>query len=285
MEIQSLGYVDVEARDPLAMARFAEDVLGAEVVEGAGGVQFIRLDERHHRMAVRPGLRDGALLGMGLEVRDRAALAVAGRGLRAAGVCVTEGTPEQCVERHVNEFITFNDPVGHPVEVFYGYRHMAVPFRPARPGMGRRTLGHLVLGTPDVPVLERFYVDLLGFGVSDYADYSRNGKPAKAVFLHCADRRHHTLALGDFAPGLHHVLIEVETLDDVGSNYDRVRKDGVPVARTLGRHSNDHMVSFYVASPCGLKFEYGWGGRLVDDDWRICRSDVISLWGHELLIP
>lgn len=285
METQSLGYLEIEARDPLAMARFAEQVLGAEVSGGPGGAQFIRLDERHRRLTIRPGPRDGALLAVGLEVRDRAALAIAEEGLRAAGVSVTRANAEQCAERRVNEFFSFSDPAGYPVEIFFGYHHVAEPFRPARRGMGRRTLGHLVIGTPDVSALERFYVDLLGFGVSDYADYSRNGKPASAVFLHCADRRHHTLAIGDFSPGLHHVLVEVESLDDVGCNYDWVRKNGVPIARTLGRHSNDHMLSFYVASPCGLKFEYGWGGRLIDDNWRICRSDVVSLWGHELLIP
>ncbi len=286
MEIQSLGYIALQARDPQAMAQFATEILGAQVSpSGPDGTQYIRLDERHHRIAVYPGAGDGTLLRLGFELRDRQALAAAREALRARGIAVSAGTEKQCAERQVNELIAFTDPAGQAVELFHGYRHVPEPFRPARAMEGIKALGHVVLGAEDVPGLERFYVEVLGFRVSDYADYMRGEKKASAVFLHCEDRRHHTVAFGDFSTGLHHVLIEVESLDDVGRAHDIVQKNNVPIARTLGRHSNDHMVSFYVQSPCGVKFEYGWGGRQIGDDWRVFRSEIISLWGHELRIP
>ena len=33
----------------------------------------------------------------------------------------------------------------------------------------------------------------------------------------------------------------------------------------IGRHTNDHMFSFYVASPVGVLTEFGAGGCLIDD--------------------
>ena len=35
--------------------------------------------------------------------------------------------------------------------------------------------------------------------------------------------------------------------------------------QTLGRHPNDRMFSFYAKTPSGFQFEFGWGGREVDD--------------------
>ena len=50
---------------------------------------------------------------------------------------------------------------------------------------------------------------------------------------------------------------------------------------TLGRHANDHMVSFYVRTPGGFDIEYGTDGRLVDDaTWISRETTAVSLWGH-----
>jgi biphenyl-2,3-diol 1,2-dioxygenase len=41
------------------------------------------------------------------------------------------------------------------------------------------------------------------------------------------------------------------------------------------------MVSFYAHTPSGFQFEYGWGGREVDDArWQPTEYDHISEWGH-----
>jgi catechol 2,3-dioxygenase-like lactoylglutathione lyase family enzyme len=37
----------------------------------------------------------------------------------------------------------------------------------------------------------------------------------------------------------------------------------------------------YIVTPSGLKVEYGWGARLVDDaTWQVQRHDRGGLWGH-----
>ena len=78
-------------------------------------------------------------------------------------------------------------------------------------------------------------------------------------------------------------MLEVDDLDVVGRAYDRVvREAAAPLALSLGRHTNDRMVSFYVNSPSGFEVEYGTGGILVDDaTWRPSRHDRPNAWGHE----
>jgi hypothetical protein len=76
-------------------------------------------------------------------------------------------------------------------------------------------------------------------------------------------------------------MIEVRSIDDVGHTFSLCEDRGVPIMMTLGRHTNDHMFSFYMLAPNGIAIEYGYGGRTVDDaTWQIDRYDATSTWGH-----
>jgi hypothetical protein len=102
------------------------------------------------------------------------------------------------------------------------------------------------------------------------------------AFLHC-NPRHHSLALVESDdPGLRHVMMEVHTLDDLGFAMDQAYERDV-VTQTLGRHTNDRAVSFYMRTPSGWDIEYGWSGQHVDDEVWAVRQLVgpPSLWGHQ----
>jgi hypothetical protein len=100
---------------------------------------------------------------------------------------------------------------------------------------------------------------VLGFRVSDYMN--------TMVFLR-GNPRHHSVAFQPRMPDLPrsrdkrmwHFMVEANSIDDVGSALDLASKAGVPVVSTLGRHSNDQMVSFYMSTPSGFEVEYGWAG-------------------------
>ena len=79
--------------------------------------------------------------------------------------------------------------------------------------------------------------------------------------MHCNERDHTVAWLGAQEKRLGHVIIEVDNLDDVGLTHDIVRHERIPVDRTLGKHANDHMFSFYFRPPPD-----GWssmGGEVV----------------------
>ena len=114
------------------------------------------------------------------------------------------------------------------------------------------------------------------------------GPPLWMRFLGC-NPRHHSLALAPFpAPAGYRAP------DGRGGRrwttsagaMDRCARRGARMSATLGRHANDLMVSFYVATPGGFDIEYGTDGRLVDDaTWVSRETTAISLWGHRFAAP
>jgi extradiol dioxygenase len=82
--------------------------------------------------------------------------------------------------------------------------------------------------------------------------------------------------------GLHHLMVQVGSLDDVGVAYDLCADRGIPLAVTLGRHTNDRIFSFYVRTPSGFEVEYGWGADTIDnsDEWVATHMVAMSIWGH-----
>ena len=120
-------------------------------------------------------------------------------------------------------------------------------------------MGHAVLTVARLDDAMPFYRDVLGFRLSDYIL-----KPFKAYFFH-VNPRHHSLALLETGKnGIHHMMVELFSLDDVGQAYDIALIDPESIGSTFGRHTNDYVTSFYSWSPSGFMVEYGWGGRLVD---------------------
>lgn len=187
------------------------------------------------------------------------------------------------------DLIRLDDPSGTVLELFYGPMIGAAPFHPTRPLSGFKAgplgLGHIVLVAKEFDRTVEFYRDVLGLRISDYVRGNRPGLgPMVLAFFHC-NPRHHSLALigASLSPKrISHFLIELNSLDDIGTTYDLCRQKAVPIVRTLGRHSNDRMLSFYMQNPSGFNVEYGWDGRLVDDaNWVVQQHTRGSLWGHE----
>ena len=287
-EICGLGYVAVEVSDVGAYEVFATELLGVELAQrlNDGGIH-LRWDEYATRMTVRPGSANDIAYA-GWEVGNAAELRSLADRLRAAGVDVTVEPDELADSRKVSALLTFRDPDGMRHEAFYGPLLLPEsPFRSPRAIGGFRTgsqgCGHIVVAVADPEAQVRFFVDVLGFRITDYIDVATPAGPFHLTFLHCSTR-HHSIAIAPRrGPGarLHHVMLEVRELDDVGSTYYLAQVKGYAIASSLGRHSNDNMLSFYVSTPAGFAIEYGWGGLEVDDaTWHVRRFQKTSNWGH-----
>jgi 3,4-dihydroxy-9,10-secoandrosta-1,3,5(10)-triene-9,17-dione 4,5-dioxygenase len=104
-------------------------------------------------------------------------------------------------------------------------------------------------------------------------------------FMHVNNPRHHSLALyedGNNPTGCVHLMTEVNSLDEVGYCMDRVQDREIPIVSSLGRHTNDRMVSFYMATPAGFAMEFGTGGLKMDwKDYTPTVSTLPSIWGHK----
>ncbi len=289
-ELKSLGYITVSTTDIARWRRFAFGVLG--FAEGSGpdpDALYLRMDERAARIIVVPGDAD-RVLTVGWEVRDHAALERVKSALDGAGVPFKELPLADADARRVEEVITFDDPAGTTLEVFHGatldHSPVITPFG-ARFVTGDQGLGHVVVPATDVPGLFEFYTDVLGFrsrGAFRVPVPPEYG-PVRVRFLGI-NERHHSLAICPASqlrdPGLVHLMVEVDSLDSVGQALDRVNADGFQLSSTLGRHTNDKMVSFYVRAPGDWDIEFGTEGMRVDENYYTAEEITAdSYWGHQ----
>ena len=281
--IESLSYLGVASPNVDAWRTFGPDLFGFQLAaDSADGAVRLRMDDQPWRLAIHPAESDD-IAYLGWNVASSAALATQVATLEAHGIAVTPGDTDLAEARAVAEIVWFVDPIGFRHELSWGRSVYHHTFRPGRAMSGFLTgaggMGHVVLFVPDIEAAEAFLTGVLGFRFSDQIKVGR----ATLRFLHC-NSRHHTLALMG-RPGMvgfHHLMVEVNSVDDVGMALDLVRAAGHTVTTGFGKHTNDLMTSFYVRTPSGFDLEYGYGGVMIDDaTWTPATYHATSIWGHE----
>jgi 3,4-dihydroxy-9,10-secoandrosta-1,3,5(10)-triene-9,17-dione 4,5-dioxygenase len=285
MAIRSLGYLRLETTDLAAWKTFAGDFLGLMPVGDEDDSLRYRMDHYPARLVVAPG-SENKMTSMGFEVLNERDLTRVVSSVEDAGVKVTAGTDAECAERRVTGLARFDDPGGNPVELFYGPILDHVPVRlPTVSSFvtGDQGMGHVIVTGEDGRALFDFYTGVLGFLERNTM---RGGGGSTVWFLGC-NPRHHTLGIAS-APGpgrLIHLMVEAGSLDDVGLALDRADTLDVPLMNSLGKHTNDHMVSFYVYSPERYAIEFGWSGLQVPAEESTYEITAGAFWGHKFFPP
>jgi catechol 2,3-dioxygenase-like lactoylglutathione lyase family enzyme len=117
---------------------------------------------------------------------------------------------------------------------------------PVRP----RKLGHVVHTTRDLAASHRFWVDAIGFRVSDEL-------PGLGWFLRCSTDHHNLLIQAAPAAFLHHTAWEVADVDEVGRGATRMlATDPSRHGWGFGRHHVGSNFFWYLRDPAGTFCEY-----------------------------
>ncbi len=290
-EIRNLGYSVFGVSDLARWAHFAVDMLGFQIGRREDRLLTLRMDEYEQRIVLEQG-SDDDLRVAGWELATEPELEAYVAQLRAKGVAVEACSAEHARSRRVEKVYSCDDPNGFRHEFYFGpaFAPITQPFHsPVMAGKGFNTgalgMGHLLPKSNDYKATTDFYLNVLGFRLSDYIrEEVAPGMVVDATFFHTQTGRHHSLATA-FIPSkkiLNHLMVEVQSMDDVGLAYDRCVKGGFPMALELGHHPNDRMFSFYVVTPSGFAIEYGWGGIVIDDtNWQVRTFTKLSDWGHK----
>jgi catechol 2,3-dioxygenase-like lactoylglutathione lyase family enzyme len=113
-----------------------------------------------------------------------------------------------------------------------------------------RKLGHCVLGTPDPAAVRRFFVEGIGFKVSDEVKDT-------AVFLRCSADHHNLLIQHAPVDYLHHTSWQVDDTDEVGRGAMRMLEtDPGRHVWGFGRHCIGSNFFWYLRDPAGNFAEY-----------------------------
>jgi catechol 2,3-dioxygenase-like lactoylglutathione lyase family enzyme len=109
-------------------------------------------------------------------------------------------------------------------------------------------ISHIVLHSPDHPAMVRFFVDVLGFRISDWlGDFM--------AFLRC-NEWHHRVAILPGPPCLNHVAYDMLTVDDMMRGIGRLKQSDIDIKWGPGRHTAGNNTFSYFVTPNGFTVEY-----------------------------
>ena len=119
-------------------------------------------------------------------------------------------------------------------------------------------ISHIVLHSPKHKEAVQFFIDVLGFRLSDWlGDFM--------AFLRC-NTWHHRIAFLPGPPCLNHVAYDVASVDDMMRGIARLKQNDIAIQWGPGRHTAGNNTFSYFVSPGGFIVEYTSELEQVDDD-------------------
>jgi catechol 2,3-dioxygenase-like lactoylglutathione lyase family enzyme len=216
----------------------------------ADGGEQLRLVHRPIRQLVEIGIGAGDADDL-----DRIAAALSGidvdshvtdDGLHvvepATGIAVTVSVVAELAQKFIQAEQNFPGDIRRP-SVRAPALYRGEPVRPKK-------LGHVVFGSTDYAASKRFFMDGLGFKISDeVADIG--------AFMRCSPDHHNVLVQAAPVNFLHHTSWEVDDVDEVGRGAHAML-DAHPERHVwgIGRHWIGSNFFYYLRDPAGNMSEY-----------------------------
>lgn len=278
----AVSHIGLSVPEPDRAAAFYGRVLGLVVHDDlADGGRRLGWGTGHHVIDLVRGPK--RLHHYGFEVRDVDGLDGIAKRLSAAGHSVTD-LDADVLDASVRTpaGITVDDPDGTPVHF-----HEAVHRQgESAADTGRRPIKyqHITLGTDDLAPMVDFFVNTVGFRISDQLDDGR------FAWLR-SDRDHHSLAVVNVGRDaeLDHYSYDLAEWDDFKAWCDRLTDENVDVTWGPGRHGPGNNLFVFFDDPFGNHIELSAEMEKFHDDrvtyvprgWRPVPNSV-NLWGGQL---
>jgi catechol 2,3-dioxygenase-like lactoylglutathione lyase family enzyme len=127
-------------------------------------------------------------------------------------------------------------------------------------GAKPRKLGHVVIGTTEVDASRRFFMEGIGFKLSDEIK-------DVAYFMRCSEDHHNLFLQKTPVQFLHHTSWQVDDVDDIGMGAQALlQKDPARHVWGFGRHHIGSNFFWYFRDPAGNFCEYYSDMDIIPDD-------------------
>ncbi|RJG10726.1 VOC family protein [Massilia cavernae] len=151
----------------------------------------------------------------------------------------------------------------------------AVRYDQARP----HQISHVAMGVDDAAAAAQFYIERLGFIVSDR--YANRG-----LFLRCSPsgNHHHLFLMNGRTPGtrLNHMAFKVRDVHEVIGGGQYIDSKGWKTFAGPGRHTVSSACFWYFLTPLGCAWEYAADEDIVNESWEAAdfaaTADIFSEW-------
>jgi catechol 2,3-dioxygenase-like lactoylglutathione lyase family enzyme len=237
IKARRIGHAVFESPDIERLADHYVNVIGMVVIER--GKDKIYLATKLGQLAIE--LRKSSSVAeckkLSFEVASDASLTEVQNELLKAGI-----TSERASDMApgIANTLLFNDPKGTQIELFTSWD--ALTELSPTTGIGIEKFGHIAYYTPDVATVMEFYVNILGFKVSDWiGDFF--------VFLRC-NPDHHTINLMSGPDTrLHHIAFQLDDWSQMKTACDVLGANKNDLIWGPVRHGPGHNIATYHRDP------------------------------------
>jgi catechol-2,3-dioxygenase len=136
-------------------------------------------------------------------------------------------------------------------------------------------ISHIVLHSPKHKELTRFFIDVLGFQLSDWIGEFMS-------FLRCNDW-HHRIAILPGPPTLNHVAYDMPSVDEMMRGIGKLKRMQTEILWGPGRHTAGNNTFSYFSTPNGFAVEYTADLERVGEDWlpkvHVPAPNIMDQWG------
>ena len=275
-----LGYCRLRCPDLGRSVAFYRDLVGLTLARDEVGMAWLRCSDKPYDLILEAG-QEAGISGIGFEVDSPDELDAAFAVVERLGLSPAWRNFDGCRQMRVSRSLCFTDPIsGIEIDFYAGQDVESAALEGPITRIAR--LGHVVLNVTDLEAAHRFWVDDLGFAVSDRVE-------GVAEWLRCwPNPLHHSLALllGE-RNTLHHINFMVTDIDDIGGAMNRMKGADVPIVFGPGRHLPSTSIFLYFLDPDGNTTEYSFGMELFEETGaRAARdlehkAEVMDIWGSK----
>ena len=274
-----LGYCRLQTPDMDRSIGFYRDVVGLTLAKRDDDQAWLRCDEKPYDIVLENG--EPGLAAVGFELESDVDLDNAHAIVDRLGLAPRWADEDECARMKVDRSLRFTDQVtGMEVDFYVGQQPADAPLSSQLTQIVR--MGHVVLNVHDLSAAHRFWVETMGFAVSDRVE-------GMAEWLRAwPNPLHHSLALlqsREKTNTLHHINFMVTDIDDIGKAVNRLNAAEVPIVFGPGRHLPSTSVFLYFLDPDGNSTEFSFGMELFEEQGaRDARElehkpEVMDIWG------
>jgi catechol 2,3-dioxygenase-like lactoylglutathione lyase family enzyme len=243
LSVSRLSHVALRVTDLGRAVAFATDVLGMGETERAGGVSYLSCSTHHHELQLIEGDAT-ALDHVAFEAGSAEELAALRGRLEDGGFAVAE----EPVEAGIEDAFRVVGPGGFVFEI-HAAMASGKKLAPSATGINPRGIEHATLIVTDFGAMEAFFVEMLGFAISDRV-------PGKMAWLRCGERHHDFNLIAGEENLFNHVAWEVAGLEQIGRGADLLSARGSRLLWGPGRHRPGHVLFAYFLDDEGVINEF-----------------------------
>ncbi|WP_194726445.1 VOC family protein [Noviherbaspirillum malthae] len=253
--ITSLRNIELAVTDLDRSVQFYSEAWGLQPVSSDGGIVHLRARAAEHHVVTLKAAKAPGLVGITLATRDKDCVDSLYDKAKSASITI-ENEPIPLPECAGGGYgFTMIGPEGLRVSISSAVKEWQTSFGDVTTPY---KLTHVVLNSEDTASQCGFFVDVLGFRLSDSTQ--------RMEFLRCG-QDHHTIAIAHGTNlSLNHAAFELPDIDALMYGAGRLAEHGYNVEWGLGRHGPGNNVFSYFIDPDGFAIEYTCDMQQVDED-------------------